>query len=186
MKKCSRCKQEKELENFPRSRKRPDGRHVYCKTCHSIKAKEWRRNNPSKWECLKERNFAKWRLKIGKPLEEVGRKKRSGQGYISKWGYLSFKKIGHPCADKHGRVQASHLVVYENTGRIITKGQTVHHINGDTLDNRFENLEVWDSFHPSGQREQDKIKWCIEYLGDRGYRIEKDQNGFPRPDTTVQ
>lgn len=162
---------EKELKEFPKNRQRNDGYHVYCKLCQNEKSKEWRRKNPGKWEDLKDRNFAKWRLKLGKPIEDNPRRKRAGEGYITKTGYLTFKKIGHPCADKHGRVQASRLVIYEQTGRVLKKGQTVHHKNGDTLDNRFENLEIWDQSHPPGQREIDKITWCIEYLEERGYKI---------------
>jgi hypothetical protein len=35
--------------------------------------------------------------------------------------------------------------------------QNIHHINGDKLDNRIENLELWDSSQPPGQRVEDKI-----------------------------
>lgn len=86
---------------------------------------------------------------------------------------MSYKKIGHPCADKNGRVQASHLVIYEKLNRIIRKGETVHHINGDTLDNTIENLEIWVSGHPSGQRLDDKIKWCKIFLEGYGYKAIK-------------
>lgn len=173
LKKCSCCKEKKEYDEFPKNRQRHDGYHVYCKNCQNLKAKQWRKKNPAKWESLNDRNFAKWRLKLGKPIEDKPRRKRAGQGYITKLGYLTFRKLGHPCADKNGRVQASHLVIYEKTGRVLKKGQTVHHKNGDTLDNSFENLEVWDYYHPPGQREEDKINWCIEYLTERGFKIVK-------------
>ncbi len=31
-------------------------------------------------------------------------------------------------------------------------------------DNRIENLELWSKAQPSGQRVEDKIKWCKEFL----------------------
>jgi hypothetical protein len=51
-----------------------------------------------------------------------------------------------------------HRYVYEqHYGIILTHSQNVHHINGDRLDNRIENLELWDTSQPSGQRVEDKI-----------------------------
>jgi hypothetical protein len=32
------------------------------------------------------------------------------------------------------------------------------------LDNRPENLELWSSMQPKGQRFQDKVDWAIEIL----------------------
>jgi hypothetical protein len=51
-----------------------------------------------------------------------------------------------------------HRYVYEkHYGIILTPNQNIHHINGDRLDNRIENLELWDTSQPSGQRVEDKI-----------------------------
>ena len=38
------------------------------------------------------------------------------------------------------------------------------HINGDHRDNRLENLELWTTSQPSGQRVIEKIQWCKEFL----------------------
>lgn len=49
-------------------------------------------------------------------------------------------------------------------GRALFRDETVHHKNGDRSDNRRENLELWSSWQPSGQRVEDKIAWARELL----------------------
>ena len=42
--------------------------------------------------------------------------------------------------------------------------ETVHHRNGDRLDNRPENLELWSTAQPKGQRVEDKVAWAYALL----------------------
>jgi HNH endonuclease len=80
----------------------------------------------------------------------------SGYAYVRAPGSLEAKKGGWGL--EHRVVMSNHL------GRPLWPDESVHHVNGQRDDNRLENLELWSRQQPAGQRVEDKLAWCREFL----------------------
>lgn len=105
-----------------------------------------------------------------------GGKYKNGNGYIEIWF------LEHPNARGGGYIMEHRLVMSEILGRPLVKGENVHHINGKRCDNRPENLELWNTVQPSGQRVEEKISWAKEILSMYGYEVIKSDAIYENPE----
>lgn len=83
-----------------------------------------------------------------------------GGRYIDKDGYIVLKRHDHPNARKNGYIFEHIFIMSEHLKRPLYKEESVHHKNGIRNDNRIDNLELWVSSHPNGQRVQDLLDWA--------------------------
>lgn len=99
------------------------------------------------------KHYQRWK-KFGDPLGFIPRKKKIpiGSGYVMARNDL-------------GKLVYEHRLVMEQLlGRKLLPKESVHHKNGNRADNRPENLELWSSFQPSGQRVEDKLAYALEII----------------------
>jgi hypothetical protein len=86
----------------------------------------------------------------------------------TRFGYVHVYLPDHPHARGDGWVNQHRHVMEQQLGRLLHKHENVHHKNGDRADNRPENLELWITAQPSGQRVKDLLahaRWILSLYG---------------------
>jgi len=76
---------------------------------------------------------------------------------------------------KYGQILEHRKVMQDSLGRAMLPDENVHHVNGDRTDNRIENLELWSTSQPSGQRVTDKLAWARAFVA--RYSTDGDTHG---------
>lgn len=91
-----------------------------------------------------------------------------GGRHVGKDGYVKVEATDHQGAQlTKGRrryILEHRLVMEQKLGRPLFAWETVHHKNGVKHDNRLENLELWVTMQPAGQRPEDLIAYALEIL----------------------
>ena len=88
----------------------------------------------------------------------VGTKSLNNNGYIR----IKTAEAGGEWPLEHRVVMGQHI------GRALHAHETVHHVNGGKTDNRLENLELWSSDQPPGQRVEDKVGFAVRIIQQYG------------------
>ena len=100
--------------------------------------------------------------RLGTPMDVPINEVPIGERRIAGRGYVRVKMIRGN--GESGWKLEHRFVMEQHLGRELYPHEEVHHLNGVRNDNRLENLELWTSCQPSGQRVADKLAWAEWFI----------------------
>ena len=144
-----------------------------CKAHYGAKRKEWTGEcsvdgcgRPVQAKGLCDPHYE--RQKKGKSLASPIKDGSQPIRYITAEGYVKIDvpkgTAGAQKGRKRDRMAEHRYVMQEALGRPLLSHESAHHVNGNRADNRIDNLELWSSSQPPGQRVADKVAWSIETM----------------------
>ena len=110
-------------------------------------------------------HYNRFRL-YGDPLLGGPVRITTGQGSLSHGYWMRQVRLDERHLVPEGREKEleHRLVMAAVLGRPLLPHEVVHHIDGNRLNNRPENLQLWSTAQPKGQRVEDKLEFARQIL----------------------